>query len=98
LGEVQTWAAHLDLAYTAALQRDAATPSLLAQALAARPEHLPAGHPLDAVAEAIELQWTAGAQADPETGAVKAAWRRVAQARGAGAEPASAGSLGGLLP
>lgn len=93
IGAVQIWAAHLDVALTAVLQGSAGAAQMLAQARAARPAGLAAGHNLDFVSQWLEARHAA---AGDEAPAVRSAWAALVARRGAG--PMTLGSLGGLLP
>ncbi len=93
IGAVQMWAAHLDPAMTAVLQGSAGAAQMLAQARAARPAGLAAGHPLDLVSQWLTARQAAGRDDAPP---VRAAWAALAALHGSGA--LSLGSLGGLLP
>lgn len=94
-GRVQAWSARLDEALTAVLQGAPDAAARLAEAGALRPASLPAGHPLDHVSTWLQARLTAGRDDAP---AVRAAWARLADARGPAAPAPTRGNLGGLLP
>jgi serine/threonine protein kinase len=95
IGAIQRWAARIDRALTAQLQRAPDAAQQLEAARQARPVVLRPGHPLDLVSQWLRARQAAGR--DDDAG-VQAAWKRLASARGPGAAPPTLGSLGGLLP
>lgn len=95
IGVIQRWAARIDRALTAQLQRAPDAVQQLEAARQARPAVLRPGHPLDLVSQWLQARQAAGRDDDA---LVQAAWKRLASARGPGAAPPTLGTLGGLLP